>query len=102
MDADRFDALARSLTAVGPRRRALVAALSGVLSLPGLARPDDAATAKKNKRRKGRKKRCKGSKKRCDGKCVNTRNDPRNCGSCGTRCQLNAICSAGTCTCVNG
>jgi hypothetical protein len=102
MDADRLDALARSLAAVGSRRRALAAVLSGVLSLPSLARPDDAAAAKKNKRRKGRKKKCKGSKKRCGGKCVNTCNDPRNCGSCGKRCQLNAICSAGTCTCVNG
>jgi hypothetical protein len=38
----------------------------------------------------------------CRGACVDTSSDPRNCGSCGHRCQVNAICSAGTCTCVRG
>ena len=49
MDADRFDSLARSLTAAGSRRRALAAALSGALGLLGLAHPDDVAAAKSGK-----------------------------------------------------
>jgi hypothetical protein len=43
MDADRFDTLARSLTATGSRRHAL-AALSGALGLVlGASLPEDAA-----------------------------------------------------------
>lgn len=38
----------------------------------------------------------------CDDVCVNTAIDARNCGSCGTRCQLNGSCSAGICGCNNG
>ncbi len=38
----------------------------------------------------------------CDGACVDTRSNPRHCGGCGQRCQVNGICSAGTCTCVRG
>ena len=43
MDEIRFDALARSLTATGSRRRAVVAALGGTFGLFGLADADDAA-----------------------------------------------------------
>ena len=45
---------------------------------------------------------CGDGKKCCRGTCIDTNSDPRNCGACGTRCQLNAICSDGTCTCVRG
>jgi hypothetical protein len=43
MDADWFDTLARSLTAVGSRRRALTAAFAGSLGLLGLSHPDGSA-----------------------------------------------------------
>jgi hypothetical protein len=48
MDADRFDALARTLTAAGSWRWTL-AALGGVLGLLSLAGPDEAAAAKSAK-----------------------------------------------------
>ena len=38
----------------------------------------------------------------CGGTCVNTAADPRNCGSCGKRCQIYANCVAGVCTCSLG
>jgi hypothetical protein len=36
----------------------------------------------------------------CNGRCVDLASDPLNCGSCGKRCQLNATCTGGVCTCV--
>lgn len=37
----------------------------------------------------------------CSGTCVDTANDPGNCGSCGISCQgANAICEGGSCKCV--
>ena len=128
MDPDRFDALSRPLIATGSRRRA-VAAVGGALGLLGLAHPDEATAAKSGKckpkcgacekckrgdcDRKDGRKRCKKGKcqpkadgaacaerRCCGGACVDTSNDPRNCGSCDTRCQVNAVCSAGTCACV--
>jgi hypothetical protein len=38
----------------------------------------------------------------CGGVCVNTATDPRNCGTCGKRCQINAVCMAGICDCARG
>ncbi len=58
MDADRFDALARALTAAGFRRRALAAALAGSLGLLGLTYLED-VTARN----------CPPCKKRKNGKC---------------------------------
>ena len=49
MDGDRFDSLARSLSAAGSRRRAFAIAFSGGQALLGLARPDDAVEAKSGK-----------------------------------------------------
>jgi hypothetical protein len=49
MDGSCFDALARSLTAAGSRRRALTAVLTGGLGLLGLAQLDDAGAAKSGK-----------------------------------------------------
>jgi hypothetical protein len=159
MDADRFDALARSLTAAGSRRRALAATLGMALSALNLTGPDSSAAGNSGKcqrqpnecetcakgkcRRKNGKKICKAGKIQpkaegmacsggscqngqcisptgvvvtvpppsggcpsgtaaCPGGCVDTGTDPRNCGNCGTRCQINASCEAGTCTCVRG
>ena len=36
----------------------------------------------------------------CGSTCVIVATDPLNCGSCGQRCQINAVCAAGTCRCV--
>lgn len=126
MDADRFDSLARSLTVAGPRRRVLATAFAGALGALGLANSDEASAAKSGKckpkcgecekcrkgecNKKNGKKRCRRGRcvanprgtVSCSGTCVNLQTDPRNCGSCGKRCQLNAICSAGICTCVRG
>lgn len=45
---------------------------------------------------------CPSGTTRCGDACVNTAIDARNCGSCGTRCQLNASCTAGICGCNQG
>jgi hypothetical protein len=34
----------------------------------------------------------------CSGICVNTQNDPANCGGCGVRCDTGQYCEAGVCT----
>jgi hypothetical protein len=52
MDADRFDALSRSLTSIGTRRRALVATLGGVLGMLGLVDPNEASAAWSSKCRR--------------------------------------------------
>ena len=99
MDADRFDALTRSLTAAGSRRRALATALSGALGLLGLAGPDEAAAAKSGKCKppcgecatckRGDCKKKQGRKKRCKrGKCQPLRE--------GTPC-TNGTCQSGSC-----
>jgi hypothetical protein len=44
MDSDRFDALTRNMTAAGSRRRALAAALGGLVTLGAMS-----ADARKNK-----------------------------------------------------
>jgi hypothetical protein len=33
----------------------------------------------------------------CDSKCVNTKTDPKNCGSCGNKCKGNVKCTLGLC-----
>jgi hypothetical protein len=40
----------------------------------------------------------------CGGSCVETQNDPANCGACGTACPAGQVCSAGKCgvTCLGG
>jgi hypothetical protein len=113
MDADRFDALSRSFTTVGSRRRALALALSAALG-PLLVREDTAAhnALLKCKRLKGEK------KKKCVKKAKkhNLTHPPspactRNCGgktcgddgcggSCGT-CSFGS-CNGNTCVCPNG
>jgi hypothetical protein len=80
MDADRFDALARSLTAARSRRRAL-AALSGALGLVVGASSVEEAEAKKKK--------CPPCKKLKKGKCKKKKPD-------GTPCPT-GTCQSGSC-----
>lgn len=43
---------------------------------------------------------CEGSKPdECNGKCVNFKNDDRNCGSCGNACDNDKVCHNGKCEC---
>ena len=80
MDGDRFDALARALTAIGSRRRAL-GALGGALGSLGLAHPNEAPAKKK--------KPCPPCRWRKKGKCKKTFPDGAACrgGTCqGGRC----------------
>ena len=37
----------------------------------------------------------------CHGVCINPTSDPANCGSCGSPCGTNEVCSSGTCTCAS-
>src|SRR5215217_7272703 len=61
MDEERFESLTRSLTTTGSRRRALIAALGGALSLDlGASSLQEAAAKKKS---------CPACKKRQKGKC---------------------------------
>jgi hypothetical protein len=75
MDADRFDALSRSLTAFGSRRHALAAILGGVLGSAVGAALIEEATARK---------RCSPCKKRKQGKCKGKKPDGTPCpgGTC--------------------
>jgi hypothetical protein len=75
MDADRFDALSRSLTAFGSRRHALAAFLGGVLGSAVGAALIEEATARK---------RCSPCKKRKQGKCKGKKPDGTPCpgGTC--------------------
>jgi hypothetical protein len=95
MDADRFDALLRSLSHVPSRRGAVRlvagAALGGAF---GWLRATE-AEAKKRRKKKGKKKR------RCAPQCAGKTCGPDGCGrSCGW-CAGGA-CEAGICTCPPG
>ena len=103
MDADRFDALARSLTATGSRRRALTA-LGGSLGLLGLTHPNGVTAAKSGK--------CKPACGECE-KCkkgdCDKKDGKKHChkGKCkpkpdGTACSGGRACQAGSCVCPSG
>ena len=120
MDPIRFEALTRSLTAPGSRRKALAGALVGSLGVLGLAHSEDAAAKKKcpscKKRKKGKCKpkpngaTCAGGS--ClGGRCVTCNDGLKNgsetdvdCGgSCkrcgnGRSCLVANDCASGTCT----
>src|SRR3954447_26501582 len=123
MDPSCFDALTRSLSTAGSRRHALVVAVGGALGLLGLSQADDAdadgackpvcgacQTCQRghcHKSKQGKKHCRRGTcvatppgTVSCGGACVDLTSDPRNCGSCGTRCSVNQTCNAGTCTCT--
>jgi hypothetical protein len=87
MDAARFDAFSRSLTALGSRRSALATALAGGLGTLTIVSTE----AKK-------KKKCSPCKKRKKGKCKKNKPDGTVCedGTCqGGRCVASPGCGAG-------
>ncbi len=89
MDPQRFDTLARSLTAAGSRRRALAAILGGALGLSLGATSIEEAAARK-------KKPCPPCKKRNrQGKCKKKLPD-------GTACEGGRTCQNGSCLCASG
>src|SRR5215213_782958 len=88
MDGLRFDALTRTFTAVGSRRRALAAALTGSLGLLGLTHPGDAPAGGKCKPACTECQFCKKGKKGKKGKCKPSGN--------GTACSV-GTCQGGSC-----
>jgi hypothetical protein len=106
VDADRFDALSRSLAAVGSRRRALATALGSAVGLLSLAAPDAARAAKspKCKRKPNECERCdRGKCERKDGekRCKAGKIKPK---ASGTPCSIgscqNGFCVASVPPCV--
>ena len=90
MDANHFDALARTLTTAGPRRRALTSLVSGALGLAlGASSTEDIAAKKKP---------CPPCKKRKRGKCKKA---PNGTGCSGGTCQ-NGSCVADGCVSTCG
>jgi hypothetical protein len=104
MDGSDFDALTRTLTTVGSRRRALVGLMSGTLGLSGVW--SEEATAKPCKKIKNKKKR-----KKCLSKAKTTPGCTRNCAGktcgddgCGGSCGdcFRGSCQGGVCVCPSG
>jgi hypothetical protein len=119
MDARRFDAIARTLTIAGSRRRALTGLVSGTLGLAlGATSIADVAARKKcppcTKRKKGKCKKklpdgtpcnigtCQNGECRCNPSCAPSHAcGPDSCGgSCGT-C-IGGACPTGVCDCGSG
>jgi hypothetical protein len=85
MDANRFDALARSFRVTAPRRTALALVGAGLSAVLASAGGKD-ADARKNK------KKCRGNKKKCGKKCI----PKANCCKDGD-CAENERCTGGAC-----
>jgi hypothetical protein len=106
MDGKQFDTLARSLIRETNRRRTLLVALGGALTLGRALNLDDVDAAHSNK--------CRPACADCQfckvGRCRKKRNGDRSCklGKCkvkadGAPCTLTGgFCQAGTCTCGAG
>jgi hypothetical protein len=100
MDADRFDALSRALTAAGSRRLALALAVSGMLApLIGLGDTDARKTVKKCKKIDKKKKRKKCLKKArranpCQDGVRNGNESDIDCGGICPRCTAGQICNS--------
>ena len=110
MDSLRFDAIAKTLGAAGPRRRLLAGLLGAALAgPPGQAAARGCAAGGKpcakdrqccsGKCQGSRCARCRHGKTACGGGCVDTATDPKHCGGCGTRCVPGQACVGGACTC---
>lgn len=110
MDAVRFDALTRSLSARSSRRVALGGLAAGVLAALGLALDETTLLArKKNKGKKKRKPDCPrpGDSRlftdKCGQDCTNYLFDDDNCGGCATTGRPpGSVCIPGRTTCVEG
>lgn len=110
MDADRFDALLRSLASGASRRTLTSLTIAGSLAAL-LGHVPDVAGKKRKK-----KKKCKGGTTKCNNACVDSQSDPAHCGGCNQPCASGATCRNGSCqttggcnppcptgsTCVNG
>jgi hypothetical protein len=100
MDADRFDALTRALTAAGSRRRALALAVSGMLApLISLGDTDARKSVKKCKKIDKKKKRKKCLKKArranpCQDGVKNGNESDIDCGGTCPRCTAGQICNS--------
>jgi len=93
MDADRFDTLARALTAVSPRRGVALGLAGLTLSAMFGVRLDLAgAGAKRKKRKKGKKKRG-----RCSPNCGDRECGDDGCGGLCGACGSGRICQDGSC-----
>lgn len=90
MEADRFDALLRSLASRTSRR-----AFSNLTIAGSLAAVLGHAPEVVSKKRK--KKKCKGGTTKCGKACVNTQTDPAHCGGCNQACAGGATCRNGSC-----
>lgn len=92
MDANQFDALARSLDLLAPRRVVLGLLGGGMSALLTQAGAEDVDAKKNGKKRK--KKKCKGATRKCGKKCIPAGNccNAAECGSIYT-------CEAGACVC---
>jgi hypothetical protein len=116
MDAGRFDALTRSLTAAGSRRRALALALSGAMGVRSLlgreeAQAHNALEACKKKSGKQKKKCLKKARAHnathtappCIGSCAGKLCGDDGCGhECGVPCTHGHTCQDGRCLCPSG
>jgi hypothetical protein len=90
MDHSRFDHLTKVLAAPSRRsflRIAIAAALAALLG------QDERETGAKPKK----KKKCKKPKIKCNNKCVNPKDDEKNCGGCGNDCANGQTCVNGAC-----
>lgn len=110
MEADRFDALLRSLASRSSRRAFTSLPIVGSLAVLLGHAPEVAS-------KKRKKKKCKGGATRCGKACVDSQSDPAHCGGCNQACTAGASCRNGSCqtgsggcnppcptgsTCVNG
>jgi len=130
MDGAQFDTLLRQLARVRSRRSALAALLGGGLGVLGATAGEAKHRHKKHRKKRGSApppppptcsapcgasevcangvcvpcggagQPCCSGTVLCGGVCVDTSTDPHNCGGCGHRCQINAICTNGACGCV--
>jgi hypothetical protein len=100
MDADRFDALSRSLTSAGSRRRALTGLLSGALGLFGASVEETAAKKCKKIKNKKKRKKCLAKAKPCVPTCAGKLCGDDGCGGvCGVACASTHTCLKGRCVC---
>jgi len=101
IDGFRFDALSRSLTTAGSRRRALTGLVSGTLGLVGARAEQTAARTCKTIKKKAKRKKCLAKAKGCVPNCVDKLCGSDGCtGTCGKSCVAPETCQNGECLCT--